>query len=209
MIRINANRFRNFAGLLLAVALGGAAALPSPQPLAIGATLSEWNIELSRSTIAEGRTTFTVRNAGSVPHAFEIEGRGIERATALIQPGATATLTVNLEPGTYEVYCPIGGDSHKKLGMETLLKVGSGSPAKEESHQKASAIWVSGGRPVIQILPGPFPFPDSAAPILRQFGDERSKSQQSSAMLLRKAKTRLVAARQAYANQSSSYHHLS
>src|SRR5437773_1178976 len=27
--------------------------------------------------------------------------------------------------------------------------------------------------PVIQILPGPFPFPDSAAPILKAFGDER------------------------------------
>jgi plastocyanin len=173
MIRINANRSRSYAGLLLAVALAGAAALPSPDPRAIAATLSEWNIELSRSTIAPGRTTFTVRNAGSVPHAFEVEGRGIEHATALIQPGATATLTVTLAPGNYEVYCPVGGDSHKKLGMETLLKVGSGSPATEESHQKASTIWVSGSGPVIQILPGPFPFPDSAAPILTQFGDER------------------------------------
>jgi hypothetical protein len=35
------------------------------------------------------------------------------------------------------------------------------------------AIRVTGGGPVIQILPGPFPFPDSAAPVLRQFGDER------------------------------------
>jgi len=32
---------------------------------------------------------------------------------------------------------------------------------------------VTSGGPVIQILPGPFPFPDSAAPILRAFGDER------------------------------------
>src|SRR5947209_18627339 len=37
----------------------------------------------------------------------------------------------------------------------------------------APAIKVTGGGPVIQILPGPFPFPDSAAPILKQFGDER------------------------------------
>jgi len=35
------------------------------------------------------------------------------------------------------------------------------------------AIQVTGGGPVIQILPGAFPFPDSAAPILEQFGDER------------------------------------
>ena len=35
------------------------------------------------------------------------------------------------------------------------------------------AIAVEGGGPVIQILPGPFPFPDSAAPVLKAFGDER------------------------------------
>ena len=57
--------------------------------------------------------TFAVTNAGNIPHAFEVEGQGVE------------------------------------------------------------AIQVTGGGPVIQILPGPFPFPDSAAPILRQFGDER------------------------------------
>src|SRR6266702_4733976 len=38
---------------------------------------------------------------------------------------------------------------------------------------KVQAIRVTGGGPVIQILPGPFPFPDSAAPILQAFGDER------------------------------------
>src|SRR5256885_14739730 len=35
------------------------------------------------------------------------------------------------------------------------------------------AIRVTGEGAVIQILPGPFPFPDSAAPILQSFGDER------------------------------------
>src|SRR2546423_12470168 len=46
----------------------------------------------------------------------------------------------------------------------------------DETHMKAErvqAIRVTGGGPVIQILPGPFPFPDSAAPILAAFGDER------------------------------------
>src|SRR5947207_14630294 len=46
----------------------------------------------------------------------------------------------------------------------------SESPARGE---KVQAIRVTSGGPVIQILPGPFPFPDSAAPILKQFGDER------------------------------------
>lgn len=106
----------------------------------------------------------------------------------MIQPGASATLTLTLQPGTYEVYCPVGQDSHKKLGMETHLKVvgpasaggarpsaDTESPAMPEDGDSAPAavpIRVTGGGPVIQILPGPFPFPDSAGPILQSFGEE-------------------------------------
>ncbi len=178
--------------LLLAGVLTGAAALPAPHPVALSATLSEWTVELSHDTIAWGRATFTITNAGTIPHAFEVEGRAFERETALIQPGATAALTVTLTPGQYEVYCPVGGDSHKKLGMEARLRVvgttsagasGSGNAARGSPPPTGSeapgmaarvqAIHVIGGGPVIQILPGPFPFPDSAAPILQMFGPER------------------------------------
>src|SRR2546421_5331285 len=51
----------------------------------------------------------------------------------------------------------------------------SGSEIREARPKAESvqAISVTGGGPVIQILPGPFPFADSAAPILKSFGDER------------------------------------
>ena len=182
MSNIHAIRSRNVAGLLLAVSFVGAAALPAPQPVALSAKLSEWKVDLSQGTIAAGPATFTITNAGSIPHALEVEGQGIEQETALIQPGATATLTVTLKPGTYEVYCPVGEDSHKKLGMETHLQVvganrwgstANGGSASRELHETAPAIRVTSGGPVIQILPGPFPFPDSAAPILQAFGAER------------------------------------
>jgi len=131
-------------------------------PAAVRATLTEWKVELSAGTIAAGTVTFTVTNGGSIPHALEVEGQGIEQET-------------------YEVYCPVGNDSHKKLGMETELKVGpAGATALDYDAGTTSmrtpsikAIRVTGGGTVIQILPGPFPFPDSAAPILQQFGDER------------------------------------
>src|SRR3989449_7152655 len=154
---------RNVARLLLAgLAFGGA---PAPKGgAAVSVTLSEWKVELSEHSITAGTVTFTVANVGSIPHALEVEGQGIEQETAVIQPGSSAILTLTLEPGTYEVYCPVGEDSHKKLGMETELKVVGAN---------VQAIRVTSGGPVIQILPGPFPFPDSAAPILKQFGDER------------------------------------
>jgi plastocyanin len=151
-------------------------------PAAVSARLTEWNVELSAGTIAAGTVTFTVTNAGSIPHALEVEGQGIEQETGVIQPGASATLTLTLKPGTYEVYCPVGNDSHKQLGMETELKVGPATGATALDYDAGTmsmrtpgikAIRVTGGGTVIQILPGPFPFPDSAAPILRQFGDER------------------------------------
>jgi hypothetical protein len=162
--------------------------LPSPgEPGTIEATLSEWKIELSDTTVAQGPVTLTVSNTGSIPHQLEIEGHGIERRTGLIQPGAKTNLQVKLEPGSYEIYCPVGDDSHKKLGMVTRLAVngpgessGKGYGAGIENNHSGSTrktprqIRVDGGGPVIQILPGPFPFADSLAGVLPAFGDERA-----------------------------------
>jgi plastocyanin len=163
----------------------GAAARPHLDAARVSVKLSEWNVALSQASVAAGPVTFVITNAGSIPHGFEVEGEGIEQEIETIQPGASDTLTLTLTSGSYDVYCPVGEDSHKKLGMDTHLKVVSGSSpapsgysasAMGESHMKAArvqAIRVTGGGPVVQILPGPFPFPDSAAPILAAFGDER------------------------------------
>jgi len=137
--------------------------------VAITAALSEWKIKLSQPRIASGSVKFTATNSGSIPHALEVEGQGIEQQTPLIQPGGSASLTLTLGPGEYEVYCPVGEDSHKKLGMSTHLTV-TGAGKSDPPVQKIS---VSGGGPVIQILPGPFPFRDSLAPVLPAFGQER------------------------------------
>ena len=173
---------RNVAGLLLAGALVAAIPASRGNPAPVSAKLSEWTIKLSETTVPAGPVKFTVTNGGSIPHAFEVEGQGTEQETPLIQPGASATLTLTLKPGTYEVYCPVGENSHKKLGMEAhLIVVSAGSATTSEhgamaehdaSAAPAEPIRVTGGGPVIQILPGPFPFPDSAGPILKSFGLE-------------------------------------
>src|SRR2546426_1932097 len=115
---------RTVVSVALLGALVGAAPRPHPDaPSHVSAKLSEWKVELSQASVGAGTVTFTITNAGSIPHGFEVEGQGIEKEIERIQPGARDTLTLTLKPGTYEVYCPVGEDSHKKLGMETHLKV--------------------------------------------------------------------------------------
>ena len=78
---------RPVAGLLLgALSFAGTLAHRVPGDPAVSARLSEWKVELSQTTIAAGNVTFTVTNAGAIPHAFEVEGQGIERETVVIQP---------------------------------------------------------------------------------------------------------------------------
>jgi hypothetical protein len=137
--------------------------------------LSEWRVELSQASVPAGEVTFEVSNGGSIPHALEVEGHGVERELRLLQPGANGTLTLRLSPGRYEVYCPVGGESHRRLGMLATLTVTSGSAAPAPAPAQSAAnrtlavhrIRVTGGGPVIQILPGPFPFADSATAVIR------------------------------------------
>ena len=168
--------------LVAAVPLFMGSILPDVDaPTEVSVRLSEWKVELSRQRIAAGTVRFVVSNSGQIPHAIEVEGEGLEKEVEEIQPGASDTLSVTLKPGTYDVYCPVGSGSHKKLGMAARLTVvGAGSAqsmgygsAMNDGPSAVQAIRVTSGGPVVQILPGPFPFPDSAAPILQAFGDER------------------------------------
>jgi plastocyanin len=72
-----------------------------------------------------GTYTFRLVNDGNSTHALEIEGGGAEAATAEVAPGASAEVTIALEPGSYELYCPVG--DHRELGMEGTITVGGGA----------------------------------------------------------------------------------
>lgn len=74
------------------------------------------------ASLPPGQTTFVVTNTGDVQHSFEVEGNGLERKLdSPLQPGQTAELTVDLQTGTYTVYCPVG--NHRDEGMVTTLRV--------------------------------------------------------------------------------------
>jgi uncharacterized cupredoxin-like copper-binding protein len=81
----------------------------------------EYKLNPSDPTTKAGKVTLDVSNDGAVTHNLEIEGSGIEEETPDLSPGDNAKLTVDLKPGTYEIYCAI--DDHKGLGMEGELTV--------------------------------------------------------------------------------------
>jgi hypothetical protein len=161
--------------LLPAAAARQPASVEGQPPITV--RLAEWKVELGSASVPAGTVTFQITNAGTIPHAFEVEGRGIEKETPVVPPGATTTLTLALTPGRYEVYCPVGEDSHKKLGMLAHLEVTGGTgrygttpaeaPEEEAESKPPRALSITGSGPVVQILPGPFPFADSAAAVIR------------------------------------------
>jgi uncharacterized cupredoxin-like copper-binding protein len=96
---------------------------------------TEFKIDPADPKVAKaGKVRFEVSNDGQVVHALEVEGPGEEAETDNIQPGKSATLTVDLsKPGMYEMYCPVG--NHKQQGMEGKISVaggGSGSGSDDK-----------------------------------------------------------------------------
>ena len=94
----------------------GAAATPEQQ-----IDLVEYAIHVP-ATLPPGPTTFRVTNAGKENHSLIIEGNG---TTAALQSpltrGDTATLAIELKPGTYTAHCPVDGHSGK--GMTATITV--------------------------------------------------------------------------------------
>ena len=78
-------------------------------------------------TAEAGSVSIELVNDGDAPHALEVEGNGVEVSSDTIDAGETTTLTVELEDGVYEIYCPV--DGHRDLGMVGTLTVGSGGAA--------------------------------------------------------------------------------
>jgi plastocyanin len=87
----------------------------------VALTETDFAIDPADPTVAAGPVTFEITNEGESPHNIEIEGNGIEEVSETFEPGAGGELTVELEPGTYDLYCAIG--EHKDLGMDGELTV--------------------------------------------------------------------------------------
>ena len=90
-------------------------------PVGPEVTLRDGEIDMP-STIMTGNITFQVVNEGTQEHGLHIQGQGIEEGLATnLSPGDEGTLSVDLEPGEYEAWCPVG--DHREQGMVTTFTV--------------------------------------------------------------------------------------
>lgn len=97
------------------------AAAEAPAGETVQVSLMEFGIDMP-ATLPAGETVFAVTNDGSMRHNFEVEGQGTERELERdLEPGESDTLRVELEPGTYQVYCPV--EDHEERGMSMELRV--------------------------------------------------------------------------------------
>jgi plastocyanin len=113
--------------LLVVIALVVSSSTAGAQ--AVRVTLSEWKIEMARDTLRPGPVTFEVRNGGTMTHGFYVRGEGVDKGTRDIAARESASLTVTLKPGTYEVFCPMSELSHKQAGMSRKVVVKADSTA--------------------------------------------------------------------------------
>ena len=88
---------------------------------ATAVSLTDFAIDPANPTTKAGRVTFSVTNDGQAPHALEVEGNGIEEETEVLNGGEADELAVELQPGEYKWYCPVG--DHAAQGMAGTLTV--------------------------------------------------------------------------------------
>jgi uncharacterized cupredoxin-like copper-binding protein len=109
----------------------------------ITATEKDFEIALDATTVDAGSVKFTIHNDGPSTHEFVVfkselapdqlptasngtvdeEGEGVESVDEVedLESGSDATLTVDLDPGSYVVICNLPG--HYGQGMRTALTV--------------------------------------------------------------------------------------
>lgn len=128
------------AGLGLAACSDGDDGGPS-------AELSEFSITVEPSSVESGEVSFSVENVGEITHEFVVvatdldasdlpttddgsvdeEGEGITPIDEIedIEAGNSESLTVNLDPGNYVLFCNVveGDQVHYQAGMHTTFTV--------------------------------------------------------------------------------------
>jgi len=136
------NKFIHYAALLSIISFGAVACAEDTNDSAdatsnnITGSMEKWHIEIDATTAKAGEVTFTVANEGTIGHEFlvvktdiapgqiPLDGDHFAEPTDGIEvineigeyaKGTTETLTLNLEPGNYQIVCNLPG--HYANGM--------------------------------------------------------------------------------------------
>ena len=104
-------------------AAGGTTAAPADADATI-VRMNEFSFDMPL-TYKAGTITFEVINEGVAPHEFALGAVGDHHShigqTEWMDGGTTTLLTVDLEPGSYEVGCHVPG--HYEAGMKATITV--------------------------------------------------------------------------------------
>jgi len=124
---------KSVSSVMVFVVLAAALAACGPKgPTAVDVTLTEYKIEMSKTSFPAGPVRFTITNEGSIVHEIVVEPSGAMDAPLEangtvaeaedIEPGATATLEWTIDtPGEYQLTCHLPG--HFENGMITTFTV--------------------------------------------------------------------------------------
>jgi len=88
-------------------------------------SLSDKGIDMP-SSVEAGLTSFAVTNTGKQEHSFGIAGpAGDKVLDKTLKPGESGSLELQLDSGTYRVYCPV--DQGRGEGTQLALNVVPGT----------------------------------------------------------------------------------
>ena len=68
-----------------------------------------------------GRLRIEMANPADIPHAIGIRGNGVDETGETVGKGATSSVSIDVRPGKYTLFCPVGG--HEQAGMVAELAV--------------------------------------------------------------------------------------
>jgi uncharacterized cupredoxin-like copper-binding protein len=108
---------------------GGTALVPDVSSgTTVVVVLSENTIAAKGQDIPPGPAVLTIENAGKEVHNLFVEGPGVSLAAGdTIAEGASRTMDVVFQAGTYTLYCPVL--NHRENGEQTTITVGAAAGA--------------------------------------------------------------------------------
>ncbi len=125
------------AAAAIAVAIGVPIALASSSGASVGITEKEFKVTPTVKSVKAGSVTFKIKNAGALDHTFAIVKTSLPAGKLPVKsdrvslkpikdvgpfkPGKGATLTLNLKPGKYVLYCNVKG--HYSAGQRVAFTV--------------------------------------------------------------------------------------